>query len=220
MNAPVERCLILGGGGHAAVLIEGLRAAGGVEPVGILDPDASLWGSELLGVPILGGDALLDALSAAQVDHFLVGLGATGNNARRRRLFELGLAKGLRPWGLVHPSVLLSPSARLGEGCQLLPGAIVNTRAQLGCNVLVNTGAIVEHDCRIGDHVHIATGARLAGAVLVGAEAHIGVGACIRQGIRIGAGAVVGAGAAVVKDVPERVVVAGVPATILKPVKG
>lgn len=218
MNEVRERCVILGGGGHAAVLVEGLRAAGQVELVGVLDPERALWGSELLGVPILGGDELLAALAAEGIERFIVGLGATGSNARRRRIFELGLARGLRPCSLVHPSVLLSPSARLGEGCQLLPGAIVNTRALLGRNVLVNTGAIVEHDCRIGDHAHIATGARLAGAVEVGAEAHIGVGASIRQGVRIGAGAVVGAGAAVVKDVPERVVVAGVPAQILKPV--
>lgn len=218
MSKAGEGCVILGGGGHAAVLIECLRAAGGVQLIGILDPERALWGGELLGVPILGGDELLGSLREQGAESFVVGLGATGNNALRRRIFELGLARGLRPCSVIHPSVLRSASALLGEGCQLLPGAIVNTRAQLGRNVLINSGAIVEHDCRLGDHVHIATGARLAGAVQVEEAAHIGVGACIRQGIRIGAGAVVGAGAAVVKDVPERVVVAGVPARILKAV--
>ena len=62
----------------------------------------------------------------------------------------------------------------------------------------------------------MATGARLAGGVIVGEGAHVGVGASVRQGIRIGAGAIVGAGAAVVKDVPENVVVAGVPAKVLR----
>lgn len=217
MSVVDERCVILGGGGHAAVLIECLRASGGVQIAGILDSEPTLWGGELLGVPILGGDDQLPALTAAGIGSFVLGLGATGSNALRRQIYELGLAHGLRPWSVRHPSVLLSPSAQLGPGCQLLPGAIIHTRAQLGCNVLINTGAIVEHDCRIGDHVHIATGARLAGAIQVGCGAHIGVGASIRQGIRIGAGAVVGAGAAVVKDVPEGMVVAGVPAQILKP---
>ena len=139
MNPTKEGCVILGGGGHAAVLIEGVRAAGGMELVGILDPDSALWGGELLGVPILGGDELLPSLAAAGAGHFVIGLGATGNNAIRRRLFELGLAQGLRPWCVRHPSALLSPSAQLGPGCQLLPGAIINTRAALGSNVLINT---------------------------------------------------------------------------------
>lgn len=40
----------------------------------------------------------------------------------------------------------------------------------------------------------------------------------VRQDIRIGENAIVGAGAVVVKDVPDGVVVVGVPARVLKPV--
>ena len=51
-----ERCVVLGGGGHAAVVIDALRAAGAVEPVAILDPDESVWSMRVLGVPVIGGD--------------------------------------------------------------------------------------------------------------------------------------------------------------------
>ena len=198
------------------MLIDSLWASGAATPYAVLDPDRSLWGKELLGVSILGGDELLPELVSQGVTCFVVGVGAIGDNRPRRRLFELGMAHGSTPLTVCHPSAVCSQWARIGAGSVILPVAIVNAGAILGINVIVNTGAIVEHDCMIGDHVHIATGARLASTVRVGAGAHIGAGATGRQRISIGEGALVGAGAVVVKDVLPRTVVVGVPARLLR----
>lgn len=46
----------------------------------------------------------------------------------------------------------------------------------------------------------------------------IGIGAIILDGVRVGAGSIVGAGSVVTKDVPERSLVVGVPAKILRSV--
>lgn len=212
-------CVILGGGGHARVVIDILRTSTSVALYAVLDPDRSLWGRELLGVPIRGGDELLPDLITEGVNYFVVGRGAVGDNQPRRKLFELGLAYGLVPFTVQHPSAVCSKWAQIGLGSVLFPSAVVNAGAIVGDNVIINTGAIVEHDCVISDHVHIATGARLASAVKVGAGAHIGAGATVRQSLSIGESAIVGAGAVVVKDVPPRVVVVGVPARCLKEVR-
>lgn len=206
-------CAVFGGGGHARVLIDALLASGAGRPAAVLDPDRSLHGGNLLGVPVIGGD---DARLPSGITHFVVGLGSTANGAPRRRLYALALSRGLKPLTVVHPGAVVSRFARLGPGCAVFAGAVVNAGAVLGANAIVNTGAIIEHDCVIGDHAHVATGARLAGAVAVGDGAHVGVGASVRQGIRIGARAVIGAGAAVVTDVPAGATAVGVPA---KPVK-
>ncbi len=211
-------CIILGGGGHARVLIDCLQLCGMARLVGVLDADQSRWGQSLLNVPILGGDERLAELAAQDVNCFAVGVGGTGDNRQRRKLFEFALSCGLRSLTIQHPTATLSPHSTIGDGAQLLPGCIVNAGAILGFNVIVNSGAIVEHDCVIGDHAHIATGARLASTVHVGAGAHIGVGATIRQCITIGAGAIVGAGAVVVRDVPPNVIVVGIPAHRLRDV--
>jgi UDP-perosamine 4-acetyltransferase len=208
----LSRCVILGGGGHARVLIDCIRESDLAEIEGVLDPDSSLHGQKVLDVPVLGGDELLGGMASGGVTHFVVGLGGVGDNGPRRRLFELGCSCRLIPLTVRHPSAIVSRWASIGTGCQLLPGIIVNACAVLGKNVIVNSGAIVEHDCVVGDHAHIATGARLASTVQVGTAAHIGAGATVRQSIRIGEGAIVGAGAVVVKDVGPSVVVAGVPA--------
>jgi sugar O-acyltransferase (sialic acid O-acetyltransferase NeuD family) len=211
-NGRFRYCVLLGGGGHAAVLIESLRASDQDIVRAVLEHDKAQWGKELLGIPILGDDALLPGLIEKGADCFAVGVGTVGNVTARRGLYEYGLSLGLEPLTVTHPTSYVSPSAKLGRGCQLLPGSIVHTRAALGENVIINSGAIVEHDCILGDHVHMATGAKIAGGVEVGSGTLIGIGASVRQGVRIGRDAIVGAGAAVVKDVPDNLVVAGVPA--------
>ncbi|MCL4552163.1 MAG: acetyltransferase [Candidatus Marsarchaeota archaeon] len=205
-------CVIFGGGGHAKVLIESLRAGNSTLSFVILDRDASRWGQQILDVAILGDDSVLPELIAKDARFFVAAVGGVGDNGPRKLLFERGISMGLEPLTIKHPASICSRWAEIGPGCQLLPGSIVNPGAVLGRNVIVNSGAIVEHDCKIGDHVHVASGAVLASTVTVGAGAHIGCGAAIRQLISVGEGATVGAGAVVVEDVPPHTLVVGVPA--------
>jgi UDP-perosamine 4-acetyltransferase len=206
------RCVILGGGGHAAVVIDALLAAQAVHLYAVLDRDPRLWGKDLLGVSIRGGDALIPELIREGVTCFVVGQGGVRDNGPRERLFRMGVASGLTPITVRHPSAVCSSWAEVGAGSALLAGTVINARAVLGVNVILNTGAVVEHDCVVGNHVHVATGAKMGGSVRIGDGAHVGAGATIRESLRIGDGAVIGAGAVVVKDVAPRSIVVGVPA--------
>ncbi len=212
MTTQAPRCLILGGGGHARVLIDGLLASGAAVPVAVLDPDSAKQGGDIFGVPVQGGDEDIPALLAQGVRHFLVGLGGVRDNRPRARLFEMALAAGLSPLTFRHPRAVCSSRAQVGQGCQLLPLSVVNAGARLGQNVIVNTAAVVEHDCQLDDHAHVATGARLCSTVRVGWGAHVGAGATVKQLVSIGQGAVVAAGAVVINDVAAGAVVGGVPA--------
>ena len=205
-------CVVLGGGGHASVVIDALRAGGDAEPYAVLDSDQNRWGTQLLGVPIRGGDELLPELLHEGITCFVVGLGSVGDSGPRRRLFQMGLGHGLTALTVRHSSAICSPWAQVGGGSVLLACAVVNAGAILGENVIINSGAIVEHDCLLGDHVHVATGAKVGSTVRIGAGAHIGIGVSVRQRIVVGEGAVVGAGSVLVKDVEAWTVVAGVPA--------
>lgn len=207
-----------GSGGHAKVVLEILRNNPEYLFPALLDSNAEVWGKNLGGVPILGGDDLLDKLRAEGIHHAFIGVGSVGNSARRQKLYELALSHGFQVVSAIHPQAVISTSARIGAGVAIMAGAIINADAQIGDNVIINTGAIVEHDCSVGNHAHIATGALLAGEVAVGEGSHVGIGASVKQGVRIGRNAIVGAGAVVIKDVPDHVIVAGVPARFLKAV--
>jgi UDP-perosamine 4-acetyltransferase len=208
----VTRVVGLGAGGHAKVVVHILARDDRWQIVALLDPDPALQGRTVAGVPVPGGDDLLDELVTDGVTHAFVGRGSTGDAAPRRALYELLRRKGLTPADAVHPDAVVATSAAVGPGVTVMAAAVINPDARLGENVIVNTGAIVEHDCVLGDHVHIAPGAVLGGEVQVGSLAHVGLGARVREGVTIGEGAVVGAGAVVVADVPARSVVVGVPA--------
>lgn len=209
----------IGAGGHARVIMEVLRPDPRYQIAGLLDRSPELWSKRIDGVTVLGNDELLERLFADGIHHAFLGVGMTGAGTLRRKLYEIAIQIGFDIVSAIHTKAVVSKGAVVGRGAAILAGAIVNTGAKIGENVIINTGAVVEHDCFVDGHCHIATGALLAGGVAVSAGSHVGIGACVRQGVRIGCNAIVGAGAVVVKDVPDNVVVAGVPARFLKVVE-
>lgn len=203
-------CIVLGGGGHATMVLECLRLENRVRLVGVTDSNSR--NSSVAGVPVLGGDDILASAKKRRIDLFAVGLGSVGDNGPRAELYRRGIEAGLKPVQAIHPSAVVSGMAVVGPGTMVFPLAVVNPESVLGANVIVNTSAVVEHHVRIADHAHVAPGAVLCGRVEVGEGAFIGAGAIVIQGIKVGAGAVVAAGSVVIRDVPDGGRVSGVPA--------
>jgi UDP-perosamine 4-acetyltransferase len=207
MSRPV---IIIGGGGHAKVLVEALRASS-VAMLGITDADPAKHGTSVLGAAVLGGDDVLERHAPGTV--LLVnGLGSVARPAARAALFDALKAKGYVFATVVHPSAVVASDAVLGEGAQVMAGAVIQPGCTIGENVVINTRAAVDHDCFIGPHVHVAPGVTLSGGVRIGGGSHIGTGAAVVQGVTIGKRCLVAAGAVVIADVAEGATVGGVPA--------
>jgi sugar O-acyltransferase (sialic acid O-acetyltransferase NeuD family) len=123
-----------------------------------------------------------------------------GDNKTRESIFnKLGPAKEFV--NAIHPSSIISGSAKLGKGVMVSAGVIINARVIIGNNVICNTGSIIEHECSIANYVHIAPGAVLCGNVSVEEGAFIGANAVVKEGVRIGKNAIIGAGTVITKDV-------------------
>jgi UDP-perosamine 4-acetyltransferase len=204
--------LILGGGGHAKVLIEALKKSG-VSIIGITERLESHIGTRVMDVEIVGTDSSVE--SFAPGDILLVNaVGSVYSISARRTLYERFKTLGYTFTSVIHPAALIASDVRIDEGVQVMAGAVIQPGCTIGKNTIVNTGAILDHDCTIGDHVHLATGVTLSGNTHVGDGTHIGSGATVIQGIRIGKGAFIAAGAVVIKDVPAGARAIGVPAHI------
>jgi UDP-perosamine 4-acetyltransferase len=199
--------ILIGAGGHARVVIEAFRAMGGFRLVGLLDPRPPA--ATVLGLEVLGDEAILPRLRREGIAHAFVALGA---NALRLRLGAQLEDLGFVLPAAIHPAACVSPTARVEPGAVVMARAVLGTEGRAGRLAILNTGAVVDHDGNLGAACHVAPGCALAGNVSVGERALVGVGSAVRPGISIGADAVVGAGSAVVKDVPAGATVAGTPA--------
>ena len=208
MDKPV---IIIGAGGHARVLFDCLRLQG-VNVLGMLDKEGAYNGNSAL--PIIGDDSAISEYPSDTVE-LINGLGSIGNMSLRTSIFSKFKNLGYCFRNVIHPSAIIAHDCELGEGVQVLAGAVINSGTKIGANTIVNTGAIVDHECIIGSHVHIAPGCTLSGGIHIGYGTHIGTGATIIQGISIGNRALVAAGAVVVKNVPDGEKVMGVPAKIV-----
>lgn len=191
----------------------------GHEVIGFTDPDQALWGQVVDGIPVIGGDHEILKKDCSEI-FLAIGLGGTGDNKPRKRLFEEFFFKGYSFPVLIHPSSFVSGNVVLGSGSLVMAGALLQTGCRVGKNVIINTGALADHDCVIGDHAHLAPGTVLSGNVFVACMAHIGTGAVIIQNIRVGEGALVAAGSVAIRDVKEGSRVSGVPAKEMKTQKG
>jgi|ERR1051326_353121 UDP-perosamine 4-acetyltransferase len=205
--------IILGGGGHAKVVIDALlQQAREILGFCSLEQNAR----PLLGLKCLGGDEIVLAFGADRV-RLANGIGAAGTIQSRRSIYELFASQGYIFEKVLHPSAITASDVHLDAGVQIMAGAVVQPGTRIGSNSIVNTNASVDHDCWLGNHVHIAPGATLCGNVKVGNEAFIGAGATVIQGKSIGARSVIGAGAVVIEDIPADVTVVGVPAKVIHP---
>ena len=205
----IEPVVLLGAGGHARVLLDALRLCQ-IPVHGLIAPQEP---PIRIAVPYLGDDDQLDMLP--RTFDLVLGVGGAATTDARRRLFERAKGLGFRFRTVVHPAAVIAADVVIGEGCQVMAGAVIQCGTHLGVNVLVNTGAVLDHDGRIGDHVHLAPGVVLAGDVVIGSGAFIGTGARVIPGRSIGADTLIGAGAVVVRDIPANVVAYGVPCRVV-----
>ena len=155
--------------------------------------------------------------------HFLLTIG---------RIFK-GFRRRLRT--LYYSRVLKS----FGNACQICDGVLLfgPDRISLGDQVIINEGVILqacdEATITIGSRVGFSYGACVltggldiyknihlrkhkTASVIIENEVWIGANATILPGVTIGAGSVVAAGAVVTHNIPRNVIVAGVPARIIK----
>jgi UDP-2-acetamido-3-amino-2,3-dideoxy-glucuronate N-acetyltransferase len=148
-------------------------------------------------------------------------------------------APEIHPSACVDPGAVVGAGTRVWHGAHVMAGARVGRDCVLGQNVFVGGKVEVGDRCRIQNNVSLYDGVVLEEAVFVGpsatftnvlrpradfprkdrfektlvrAGATIGAHATIVCGVTIGAGAFVAAGAVVTRDVPDFVLVQGVPA--------
>ena len=197
---------LFGASGHGKVIKE-ILSANGIKVEAFVDDNLHV--NECAGRRVLhdakGLSPMIVSIGVNRIRRMVVDRLVTNANADGYPL-EFATA--------VHPSAIVSPTARIGEGTVVMAGAVVNADARIGRHCIINTGATVDHDCVIDDYCHIAPGAHVCGGTHVGEGTWIGVGSCVIQYLNIGHDCMIGAGSVVVTDIPDDVTAYGNPCRV------
>ena len=192
---------LYGASGYAKVIIDIVKS-NNIHLEGLYDDN--ILNKELLGYPVLSSQDI-----SSSVDLFI----SIGDNKSRQEIAKKVKAHYIT---LVHPSAILSPTIKLGNGTAIMQGAVVQAGSKIGNHVILNTSVSVDHENIISDYVHISPNSTLCGNVHIGEGTWIGAGSVILPGIKIGKWSVIGAGSVVDIDIPDYCLATGNRCKVIK----
>lgn len=194
--------LIFGGGGHAKMCIDVLKQTRTHNIIGIVDDNLPVE-TEVLDIPVIGNIFAIDELVEKGLQYVVLGVGGVLNKGIRKKIFLSLKESGLKVPNIIHPSASIEPSVELGEGNQIMQGAIIGSNVKIGNNCIINSGSIISHDTVIGDNVHIAPGAIIAGGVVIKEDTIVGMGSTIFLGVTIGKNVIIQNGINIFNDIAD-----------------
>jgi sugar O-acyltransferase (sialic acid O-acetyltransferase NeuD family) len=181
---------------------------------GFIDDTMHPWGQIVNEVPVLGGIEYVmnysGNLAVCIVDD---------PSVKRNLILKIKKNQNITFPVVISPHSIVSPHVEWGEGCVVSPLDSIQPNIKFGDFVWVNGGTRIGHDAIIGDYTTIFSGILISGGVHIGSGCVIGSGAVILPKRKIGDGSIIGGGSVVSKDIPPKVVAAGVPARIIKEIK-
>ncbi|MGL5550670.1 MAG: acetyltransferase [Culicoidibacterales bacterium] len=169
----MQKLAIIGGGGHAAVILDLIQAINLIQPtyevIGIFD-DANNVGIQ--ACPRLG---TVGEIGKLDLNVQLVI--AIGRNSIRQTIAQT--YQDYTFASLVHPSAIIGSHVQINQGSVVMAGCIIQANARIGQHCIVNTGAILDHDSVVGDYSHIGQRATLTGGAKVGKTCYLGAGSTV-----------------------------------------
>jgi acetyltransferase-like isoleucine patch superfamily enzyme len=146
---------------------------------------------------------------------------------------DVKLGKGVRIFGFTNLyGCEIGDEVKIGTFVEIQKGASIGNRCKISSHTFICEGVTIEDEVFVGHNVTFindrfpratnGNGALKSEAdwacvpTRVKRGASIGSGATLLCGITVGQGAVIGAGSVVTKDVPDRGVVAGNPARLIR----
>ena len=179
---------------------------------GFIDDDASLWGREVNDIPVKGGFDWLKK-NGGNVSICLV----ADPHKKEALIKNLKTIKSVKFPLVIGPGSSISDYVEWGEGCLVAHAYnYITVNIKIGDFVFINCGNAIGHDVEIGDYTTVYSHSDISGGTKIGSHCIIGSGVTINPSVRIGNDVIVGAGSVVVRDVPDNVTIAGVPAKVIK----
>jgi sugar O-acyltransferase (sialic acid O-acetyltransferase NeuD family) len=180
--------------------------------LGFMDDNDTIQGAKINGYKVLGK---LNDIRIYPKAYFVCAVGAS--RVREKIINNMKeVNPNVRFGTVIDPSVEMSDLVRVGEGTIICAHTIITVNIEIGSHVIINLDCTIGHDAIINDFVTLYPSVNVSGITNIGHAAELGTGTQIIQGKSVGDYSIIGAGAVVVKDIPEKCIAVGSPATPIK----
>jgi sugar O-acyltransferase (sialic acid O-acetyltransferase NeuD family) len=196
--------VLVGGAGLLETYIEIFESQKVYRIVGIIHSDL-LIGKKVFNIPVIGkqSESIFVELRKRGLINIFISFGSLSDRKRRFELYNYLKSLKFNIPNLIHPTVELSASAKLGDGIILLTNSVIGSNAKIGNCSMVLDGVIVSHDCVLHENVYLAPGCILAGYVEIGLNSLIGLGVTLYSKIIIGNNVIIQNGKNIFQDIPD-----------------
>lgn len=196
-------------GKEVAWLIEDINAKEGAYNIlGFLDDNKEKTNQTINGYKCLGEIDMLRKMNQCNTVYAVIAI--QDGNARERIVNRLS---DFDNWeSLIHPSVNISSTSRIGKGCIICAGSNISVNTVIDENCLFNMSTTIGHDCTVGKYVSVMSGSCICGHVTIGDGAYLATNSTVIPGKKVGDHATIGAGSVAIRNVRANDTVMGVPA--------
>ncbi len=194
----------------------------GIHPTSVISPDAEIARDVYVGPLTYVGNCKIGEGSVIYGNSYIYDNTKIGKNV----VIHAGTVIGSDGFGYQrNENGVLEKFGHIG-------GVVIEDDVEIGSNTCIDKGTLgntiikegtkidncvyIAHNVVIGKHTIIVAHAIICGSVTIGNESWISPGACVRDKVSVGNKTTLGLGAVATEDVPDKIVVMGVPA---KPVK-
>lgn len=112
----------------------------------------------------------------------------------REKIASRLVADNLSPKPLIHPKAIVHSSAKIGVGCIIMAGAIVDCRVEMGPWGVVWPGTVINHDSFVGANTFLSPNSTICGLVTIGANTFVGAASVILDRRDVPSGSFIKAG--------------------------
>ncbi len=195
----MKKILLAGNAITAEIICAYLRRDARYEVAGLTVDDEFVAQGGLGGFRTVGLSEVAEAFSP-DTHRVIMAMGYNDLNRTREAMFERLRSMGYGVETYIHPDAQVYTDQPMGEGCVVLPGAVIEPHARVGANTMVWSNVTLAHHSSVDDHCWVAAGTVVSGQARVLHNTFLGVGCTVVNAVTVGEFNVVGAGALISRD--------------------
>ncbi|WP_323115959.1 acetyltransferase [Klebsiella variicola] len=205
-----KKLVIIGAGGFSKSIIDSIDNQL-IDLVGFIDTYKQGYHQ---GFPIIG-----NSIADIKEPHNYIYFVGIGDPDIRHEFMSLLTKNNLKTINIIDPTAIVSKYSVLGNCIYIGKMCIINSDSILEDGVVINTRSLIEHGNKIGYCSNISTNVVLNGDVTVGERTFVGSCTVVNGQLNIGSQTIIGSGSVVIRNIQDKVVVAGSPTRLIRELK-